>query len=520
MAEEFGVKVKLIPEFDNAGIQQAISAAAKKGVSIDLQPKINTADLQKAVDAAAKKITLNIGGVGVGGSGGNGGGNSGRRSSSANIAPLINYYKNVVDYIRKNPAIQKNSGVSRSLSNEKNALAQLVRSAIQKGSYDQKAFSNSKNKISAIQNNARELGIEDTSTANKIIARLQKQVDSLRTKNTSLSNLGASNISTASNEYKLKEAERIIGKLKSASAESFGGIEADAQKAIASAKQSVESLSKSIKDTSTDLAPAYKILKEISNLEQPKKISLLDPNDVNELKKYRSQLEAMTGSGSYQKSDLKNITSGLAGIKYRQGEADGGFKSEVLTIAQGVTVGEAMRSAFYKAKQVAAEMVTTVREIDDALAQLTIVTGRSGSELDSFFQKAADSAYDMGHSVTEVLRSVETFSRLGYGLEDASQLADAATIMSNVADTTVDKSTVGLTSIIKGYGLEASDATRVSDVLAKVGKDYAISAEELMSALERGGAALNVANTSFEESVALAAAGNAAIQDPEKVGGQ
>lgn len=513
MAEDYGVKVKLIPEFNHTEIQSAISAAASKGASIELKPTIDTDALKRAINEVARKVTLNINGVNV-----NGGGNNGRRSPSANITPLINYYKNVVDYIRKNPAIQKNSSVSSKLSNEKNALAQLVRSAIQKGSYDQKAFSNSKNKISAIQNNARELGIEDTSAANKAIARLQKQVDSLRTKNASLSNLGASTVDTASNEYKLKEAERVIGRLKSASAETFGEIESNAQKAIASAKQAVESLSASIKDTSTDLTPVYKLLKEISNLEQPKKISLLDSNDVNELKNYRSQLEAMEGSGSYRKSDLKNIASGLSGIKYRQGEADNSFKSEVLTIAQGVTIGEAMRSAFYKAKQVATEMVTTVREIDDALTQLTIVTGKSGRELDSFFQTAADSAYDMGHSVTEVLQSVETFSRLGYGLEEASQLADAATIMSNVADTTVDKSTVGLTSIIKGYGLEASDATRVSDVLAKVGKDYAISAEELMSALERGGAALNVANTSFEQSVALAAAGNAAIQDPEKVG--
>lgn len=528
MAEEFGVKVKLIPEFNSNALETAASAAAgKNGVKVNLLPVIDAKGLQSAVNAAAKNLVLNIddvkingkSGRGSGASSGGSGSSGSKRSSATNIEPLIKYYKNLVDYIRKNSSVQNNKTLSSDLSNEKKVLAGLVRSAIQTGSYNKNEFTNSKNKVAAIQNAARTRGLEDTSTSNKTVAALQKQVDAIREKAAKYS----TSADTTRVEAELKKAEGAIHQLSqlgTVSAESFGKVESSAKAAIASAKGAMDSLSASVKDTSNDLVPVYNLLKKISSMDQPKKLSLLDDTDVNDLKSYKAQLEAIVETGSYSKSDLKKITSGVAGIDYKQNNASTGFKSEVLSIAQGVTAAEAIQGAFYKAKQVAAEMVNSVRDINDALTQLTIVTGRSGSELDSFFQRAADSAYNMGHSVTEVLRSVETFTRLGYGLEDASTLADAATVMSNVADTTVDASTTGLTSIIKGYGLEASDATRVSDVLAKVGKDYAISAEELMSALERGGAALNVANTSFEQSVALAAAGNAAIQDPEKVGGQ
>lgn len=527
MAEEFGVKVKLIPEFDSNALKTAASAAAgKNSMQVNLLPVIDTKGLQNAVNAAAKNLVLNIDDVKIngknsrGGGGGSGSsGNSGKKKSSAtNIEPLIKYYKNLVDYIRKNPSIQSDSDLSQRLSTQKEELAKLVRSAIQDGVYNGKEFSKRKNSVAAIQNEARESGLEDTSVANREADRLQKQIDSMRN---SLSKLGASPSDTANVSSQLAAAEDKVSQLRdlgTESAESFGKIKAEAESSIAAAKGAMDGLSASVKDTSSDLTPVYNLLKKISSIDQPKKLSLLDDADVNNLKSYKAQLESIIEAGSYSKSDLKKIISGIAGIDYRQSNAGTGFKSEVLSIAQGVTAAEAIQGAFYKAKQVATEMVTAVRDINDALTQLTIVTGKSGSELDSFFQRAADSAYNMGHSVTEVLGSVETFTRLGYGLEDASTLADAATVMSNVADTTVNASTTGLTSIIKGYGLEASDATRVSDVLAKVGKDYAISAEELMTALERGGAALNVANTSFEESVALAAAGNAAIQDPIKTG--
>lgn len=84
--------------------------------------------------------------------------------------------------------------------------------------------------------------------------------------------------------------------------------------------------------------------------------------------------------------------------------------------------------------------------------------------------------------------------------------------MANVGNTDVDTATTGITSIIKGYEMDASDAEHVSDVLVKVGQEYAISAEELMAAFQRGGAALHASGTDFEKSAALFAATNASLK--------
>ena len=93
-----------------------------------------------------------------------------------------------------------------------------------------------------------------------------------------------------------------------------------------------------------------------------------------------------------------------------------------------------------------------------------------------------------------------------------------ATVLSNVADTTVSESTTGLTSIIKGFGLEASDAEKVADELVDVGQKYAISASELMVAFENGGSSMAAAGNTLEQTMAIFAAGNASVQNASTVG--
>lgn len=164
------------------------------------------------------------------------------------------------------------------------------------------------------------------------------------------------------------------------------------------------------------------------------------------------------------------------------------------------------------------QMYHSFIEIENSMVQLKIVTNATDIEMESFLTRSIGLAKELGKNVTEIVSSIETFSRLGYNLEDASELAKYANILANVADTDVSKATEGLTSIIKGYGMDISESEHVADVLVDVGRKYAISAEELMEAFQRGGAALYASGTDFEKSAALFAATNAALQNSSVVG--
>lgn len=179
-----------------------------------------------------------------------------------------------------------------------------------------------------------------------------------------------------------------------------------------------------------------------------------------------------------------------------------------------LTVSQAIMYAIRTIKQ----MVSAAVEVESAMAQIQIVTGASDSQMEAFLTKSIALAKELGQSVTDVASSIETFARLGYNMSDSSNLAKYANIMANVGNTDVDTATTGITSIIKGYEMDASDAEHVSDVLVNVGQEYAISAEELMAAFQRGGAALHASGTDFEKSAALFAATNASLQNAETTG--
>lgn len=193
------------------------------------------------------------------------------------------------------------------------------------------------------------------------------------------------------------------------------------------------------------------------------------------------------------------------------GDRFGGLATK---FASWLSITQVIMTAVRTAKQ----MVSAAVEVESAMAQIKIVTGASDSQMEAFLTKSIALAKELGQSVTDVASSIETFARLGYNMSDSSNLAKYANIMANVGNTDVYTATTGITSIIKGYELDANDAEHVSDVLVKVGQEYAISAEELMAAFQRGGAALHASGTDFEKSAALFAATNASLQNAETTG--
>ena len=193
------------------------------------------------------------------------------------------------------------------------------------------------------------------------------------------------------------------------------------------------------------------------------------------------------------------------------GDRFGGLATK---FASWLSITQVIMTAVRTAKQ----MVSAAVEVESAMAQIKIVTGASDSQMEAFLTKSIALAKELGQSLTDVASSIETLARLGYNMSDSSNLAKYANIMANVGNTDVDTATTGITSIIKGYELDANDAEHVSDVLVKVGQEYAISAEELMAAFQRGGAALHASGTDFEKSAALFAATNASLQNAETTG--
>lgn len=239
------------------------------------------------------------------------------------------------------------------------------------------------------------------------------------------------------------------------------------------------------------------------------------PQLAAQLEELRQKLDSNTFVGTENKANQMFV---LLTNRIRQagGEAETLWQTVKRVFSQKFGYG-IMATAAMMARRAFRQVYQEVVEIDSALTQLSIVSGKSTSTLREGLDSVADSARDANTSIKDMLKSMETYARLGYSLDDSEYMSKITNMYANVANTDTETATSSLTAILKGYKYEAEDLESIADILVKVGQEYAISAEELGTGLQTAGATLAVTGTDLEKSIALLTAGNAAMQDADKV---
>lgn len=167
----------------------------------------------------------------------------------------------------------------------------------------------------------------------------------------------------------------------------------------------------------------------------------------------------------------------------------------------------------------ARQTITNVIQLNDAFIELSKVSNTSIKNLESDFQSYADIAKRIGGTITDTINATADWSRLGYSVPDAKQLAEVALLYKNVGDgIDIEAANESLISTLQGFQLEADDALSIIDKFNEVGNNFAISSAGIGEALQRSAAAFNAANTDLSQSIALITASNEIVQDPDAVG--
>lgn len=163
--------------------------------------------------------------------------------------------------------------------------------------------------------------------------------------------------------------------------------------------------------------------------------------------------------------------------------------------------------------------ITYVREIDSALTELKKVTDETEEGYDRFLQTASKTAAKVGSTVKDVVSSTADWARLGYSMEDAANLAESTSVLMNVSEfTSINNATSALISTMQAFGYAAKDSMHVVDIMNEIGNNYAVSSDGIATALQDSASSLMAANNSYQEAVALVAAANKVVQDPNSVG--
>lgn len=162
------------------------------------------------------------------------------------------------------------------------------------------------------------------------------------------------------------------------------------------------------------------------------------------------------------------------------------------------------------------EGVNTIRELDTAMTEMRKVSDESVTSLKNFQKESFDIANAVGTTALQIQNSTADWMRLGLSLEDAKEAAKDANILLNVSEfDNIEDATKSLVSMSQAY--KDLDKLTIVDKLNEVGNNYAISTDELASALQRSSATLSLMGNTIDEAAALVTTANATIQDADSV---
>lgn len=163
--------------------------------------------------------------------------------------------------------------------------------------------------------------------------------------------------------------------------------------------------------------------------------------------------------------------------------------------------------------------VRSIVELDTAMTELRKVSKDSSYAIDNYFSVATESAKELGATVGDLLNATADWSRMGYNLADAKELAEISTLYMHVGDgIDIDQASSSLVSTMKGFHMEAEDAMGIIDKFNEVANTNPIESGGIGEALQRSAASFYMANTDLSSAIALITASNSVVQDPEKVG--
>lgn len=201
-----------------------------------------------------------------------------------------------------------------------------------------------------------------------------------------------------------------------------------------------------------------------------------------------------------------------AGLKGES--AWGKFLNSFKTMSSYITAN----MVFNFVKRQIRDMVNEVTEIDTAMTELRKVTEATDEDFAKFAKSAGQTGRELGASISDVINATSTFSRAGFNLPDAEELGEVATLYKNVGDgITIDSASESIISVMKAFNIEAENSIGIIDRINEVSNRAAIDSGGLGLALQRVASAMDAANNSLDETIALTTVSNEIVQNPEMV---
>ena len=172
-------------------------------------------------------------------------------------------------------------------------------------------------------------------------------------------------------------------------------------------------------------------------------------------------------------------------------------------------------------------MYDNVVEVDTAMTELYRVTDLTSQQYDALYDNMITSAKEYGATLADVISSTASWVRLGFDTSTANRLTEINAMYQHISDLDNDTAVENLVTAYKGFqdqlsnmynGDAAAAVEYIADILNELDNNFAVTADDIGSALTKSASALQIAGNTIQESAAMVTGITEVTQDPEKAG--
>lgn len=165
------------------------------------------------------------------------------------------------------------------------------------------------------------------------------------------------------------------------------------------------------------------------------------------------------------------------------------------------------------------QVYQNILKLNEAMTNLRIVTGANTEQAKSMMNTYNDLAMQLGTTTQAVAQSAAEWLRQGYSVSEANELIKSSTYLSRLGFMDMGQSVTALTSVMKGFRIEATDSMDIVDKLTQLDAKYATTAGDIATALSRTSAVAREAGLNLDQTAAaLTTMIDVSQQDASSVG--
>ena len=279
--------------------------------------------------------------------------------------------------------------------------------------------------------------------------------------------------------------------------------------------QEIEQLEQELNSANTSFSNTENIKTEIFNnlLNTLQKITGIDlsniPRDIESIDLVvnnlsNEQIEKIKKSFSDLNNEVESIEqpfqnfSNQLEVFSNANERSKQLNQEITNLTDNFLYFFSLTNGWFLLKRAVTEAYNTIKELDASMTEIAVVSDYTLDEIWRMRSQYSSAATEMGAKTIDLIDATKLYVQQGLDLNEALEVGIETTKMARIANLDGAEATNLMTSALRGFNMEMSEANRVNDVYSELAAKSAADTYEIATAMSKTASIAYNAGASFE----------------------